>query len=578
MPRLDRNDFSFRRVFDGLYGDALTLLGFAAGIIKKHVRGVSLSFLMKALSFPVGLVVVYAAQKALDEGIIAKDPALFLWMTGLGFFAFSFSRCLTYAATRIIARVKAAFAVEVNRKFAKRFFGLEYLKAKELSSAENAFLLDYDYRNIEDLIFQEIPSLASFLKIPVLFVLMFLISKPLALMLALAFPVMAFQTAWNSRKYEMLRTLEFRKARRYTLTLNDALLNMKLIKSLNKEGWALERISGLFRAKAERTMNVALFFSKTRFLEDIFSKFVMAVFGLYGGYMIINGRLTLGSFSAVSMYSFLLVSEAYHVSFFVEEIAAERPSLKRSAKFIREISAQGQTSAPRVATAANGLNGDIEYSGVTFGYRKDHLILRDISFVIPASSWTLIKGPSGTGKTTLLCLFLRLFRPLEGSIFLGGEQVDLIDKEKFFKGISVVHQEPYLFNDSLINNILLSDRKREDIKKAIFCAEIDELAGGMLLGYNTCVGEMGLSLSGGQKQRIAIARALARDPSVLVLDEATSYLDAETEDRVLGNIKRSYPGITLIYVTHRPSAHEYADRSFVLSEGKLSPDVNTKTT
>jgi len=571
MFRLGRKDFFVRRIFPGLVRDVTTLLGFAAGALKKHSRALSLSFLMKALSFPAGLAAVFAAQRALDGGIMANDRIFFLWMTGFGLLSFSLSRTLSYAATRIVYRVKAAFSVDMNREFTKRFLGLDYLKAKELSSAENAFLLDYDYRNVENLIFQEIPSVASFFKIPVLFVLIFLLSMPLAVILALALPGMAFQTAWNSKRYELLRLLEFRNSSRYTRGLNDVLLNLKLIKSLDKEGWALEKINRAFRTQAGNGMKTSLFFSKMRFLDDIVSRWVMAVFGILGGYMIMNGELTLGAFSAVSMYAFMMVSEASRVSFFVEGIAAERPSLRRNAGFIREIQTVGEKVSPPGILLAKETRGDIEFNGVGFGYREDSRLFRDVSFVIPRSSWTLLKGPSGAGKTTLLCLFLRLFRPMEGSISLGGVRVDQIDRETFYKGISVVHQDPYLFNDTLISNISLCERKtKKDIDKAVFCAGINELACDMLLGYNTRVGELGCSLSGGQKQRIAIARALARDPAVLILDEATSDLDAEAEKRVLGNIKEHYPGTTLIYVTHRPGAHIYADRSFILSDQKLA--------
>jgi ABC-type bacteriocin/lantibiotic exporter with double-glycine peptidase domain len=392
-------------------------------------------------------------------------------------------------------------------------------------------------------------------------------------MLLLAFPFMVLQTAWASGRHEVFRTKEFRRSNRYAMILSDMLVNLKLVKSMNKESWALEKVNTAFREKAAGGLATSLFFSKMHLVSDLFSKIFTAVFTIAGGLMIIKGGLTLGTFSAVSMYAILMVSEASHVSFFIEEIIAERPSLKRSAHFIREVT--GMTAAPVQDKGPSGktLSGDMEYRNVTFGYRPDHILFKDLSLVVPRGSWALVKGPSGSGKTTLICLFLKLLRPAGGSIHLGGEDIGSIPDSLFFKGISVVHQESYLFNDSLINNILLGDeKKRECCEKAFSAAGVDELAGGMLLGYNTRVGEMGLSLSGGQKQRIAIARALAREPEILILDEATSSLDPVSEENVLGNIKTLYPGITVVLVTHRESVLKYADLVFVLSEGRLNKE------
>ncbi|MGB2600821.1 MAG: ABC transporter ATP-binding protein, partial [Candidatus Omnitrophota bacterium] len=213
---------------------------------------------------------------------------------------------------------------------------------------------------------------------------------------------------------------------------------------------------------------------------------------------------------------------------------------------------------------------NIELKDITFGYNSDRTIFEKISFVAPARKWTLLRGSSGEGKTTLLGLLLGLFPPREGAIHLGDKDLRSIERTSFSENVSVVHQEPYLFNDTMANNILLGEKKQiGDIEIALFCAKVDEVADGLLLGYNTRIGEAGSFLSGGQRQRIAIARALAREPRVLILDEATSFIDTDMEEEVFRNIRNFYPRLTVIFVTHRDTAVKYADEIAVLEKGKL---------
>ncbi|MBD3296984.1 MAG: ATP-binding cassette domain-containing protein, partial [Candidatus Omnitrophica bacterium] len=185
-------------------------------------------------------------------------------------------------------------------------------------------------------------------------------------------------------------------------------------------------------------------------------------------------------------------------------------------------------------------------------------------------SWCWIKGVSGAGKTTLLGLLLGLFGPCEGKITVGGVDPAMADRGHFFSRISVVHQDPYLFNDTILNNILMGDKAREEaLGRALGISGVDRLVSSLPLGYNTRVGEYGSTLSGGQKQRIAIARALAREPDMLVLDEATSFLDAGSENSVFEGIKRHFPGMTVIFVTHRDTVSAYADMTLVVRDGKV---------
>ncbi|GEM_PF-3096961 len=560
-----------------LLGDVRTILQYSTGNLKKYRRDLLGIAVLKALSFPLGLSIVYITKVTLDKGILGKNLGLFLNFMALGVLAFFFSRILGYFANRKLQSVKARFSVDLNYDMTKRLFGLDYLKIKDLSSAEHSFIVAYDHHTIEGLIFDDIPSLASLAKVPVFFVLASLLSLPLTLLVFVSLPFIALHTVWAARKGRRYRTRELYCSRKHYSHMHDSLLNIKLIKSFFKEDWAVGRVISLFRDKADSSLKSFLFSHKSRFAGDLFLKLNTALFWLLGGYFVIKGYLSFGSFSAVSMYVALIVSEMYTISGFFQDLNEERVSIKRSAEFINEVSEKKEAGAPEAVIKGTRFEEDVEFRNVTFGYAKDRVLLDNLSFVVPARKWTLIRGGSGIGKTTLLSLFLRLFPPRSGGIFIGDDEICRMDRSSFFSKISVVHQEPYLFDDTIINNILLGEKRQEkDIEKLLHCAKLDELAGSLPMGYNYHVRESGSVLSGGQKQRVAIARALARDPMILVMDEATSFLDSDSEEKILENIKKHFPDLTVIFVTHRDSARKFADEVFMLNGAGISRESDIR--
>ena len=290
--------------------------------------------------------------------------------------------------------------------------------------------------------------------------------------------------------------------------------------------------------------------------------------------MVIRGRISFGSFSAISMYAALVVSESSAVADLVQTLNEERVSISRGANFIRGMSAipsispSSEYRSPRAVDLSGGF--PVEFRDVWFGYAPEKPVLKGVNFTVYPGKWTLVRGKSGEGKTTLACLLLRLFAPWSGEISAGGTNVRAMGGDVFAGSFSAVHQEPYLLDDTIINNVLLGEKiAAEWMEKAVNSSKLDELVKGLAFGYNTRVGEGGALLSAGQRQRVALARALIRVPKVLVLDEATSALDPETENRIYGAIKENFPLLTVIFVTHRSDAVKFADHVLELRDGKI---------
>ncbi|MFC1570504.1 ABC transporter ATP-binding protein [Candidatus Omnitrophota bacterium] len=550
--------------------DVKTIVRYSLELLKKYRKNLALAFFFQVIGFPVGLSIIYITKTTLDKGILGGNLDVFVKFTVLGLLAFSLTRFFSYRNSCIVEKTKASFSKDVNYDLTRRLFGLDYLKVKKLSSAENSYILDTSYWAIQNLIFGQLPLFFSAIKLPVFLVLASRISMPLTMLVFVSLPFIAVHTMWASRKRKRYRVRELYYTGRHYSSINDSLLNIKLLKSFFKEDWALKKVSNLFSRKTDGELKTALFFHKSRVVGDIIVKLNTVIFWLVGGYLIIKGGLSFGSFSAVSMYALLVVSEMHKLGGIFQGLNSERLAVKRSASFIREIFTEREVHSLERAVSPLEANSVIEFREVAFGYVPEKLLFEEVSFRVSPGSWTLIRGISGEGKTTLLSLFLRLFPPQNGSISIGDKDISTIDKNTFFGNIAAVHQEPYLFNDTIIKNILLGeDGGTDSVNKAVFCAKVDELAKGLSVGYNTQVGEGGCALSGGQKQRVAIARALARDPKILILDEATSFLDSTSEKEVFRNIKEHYPDLTVIFVTHRTTAQDVADEVFTLDRGSL---------
>jgi ABC-type multidrug transport system fused ATPase/permease subunit len=217
--------------------------------------------------------------------------------------------------------------------------------------------------------------------------------------------------------------------------------------------------------------------------------------------------------------------------------------------------------------------GDIEFRHVGFRYgAKEETVLDDVSFQLKAGETLAIVGPTGVGKTTVLSLLERFYDPQEGAIFLDGHDIRDLSLSSLRGHISMVLQDTFLFNGSIAMNIAYGspNATAEDVRRAAKAAYADAFISAMPAGYDTIVGERGVRLSGGQKQRISIARAILRDSPVLVLDEATSSVDTETE----GEIQRAIDGFSgsrsIIIIAHRLSTVRRADQILVLQEGRIT--------
>jgi len=282
-----------------------------------------------------------------------------------------------------------------------------------------------------------------------------------------------------------------------------------------------------------------------------------------GGHYVIGGSMSLGDLVAFNNYLAMLVFPILIIGFMSNVIA------QASASYTRISSVLNAPDPVETGTIKKQLEGTIAVKNVTLSYKEKN-VLKDISFTVPAGSRTAIIGPTAAGKTQLLQLLTALTRPNSGAIEFDGHPIAEYEKETFHKQIGFVFQDSIIFNMSIRENIAFNEAVTEEsLQKAIATAELRDFIDALPDKLETVVSERGASLSGGQKQRIMLARALAINPRVLLLDDFTARVDASTEQKILENVRRNYPGTTLLSVTQKIASIEDYQQIILLMEGEI---------
>lgn len=282
-----------------------------------------------------------------------------------------------------------------------------------------------------------------------------------------------------------------------------------------------------------------------------------------GGHYVIAGAMTIGEFTAFNSYLSILIFPVILIGFMSNVMAQAGASYGRIARVL------AAPAPAREGTRAATLRGDIAVSDVVMKY-GEKLALNHVSLTITAGTRTAVIGPTAAGKTQLLYLLTGLATPTSGRVEYDGHPIGEYDKESLHAQVGFVFQDATMFNLTLRENIAFSKTVRdEDLAKAIDTAELKEFIASLPQGLDTIVSERGTSLSGGQKQRIMLARALALNPRVLLLDDFTARVDTATERKILANVHRNYPGLTLLSVTQKIAPVEDYDQIVLLMEGEV---------
>jgi ATP-binding cassette subfamily B protein len=331
-------------------------------------------------------------------------------------------------------------------------------------------------------------------------------------------------------------------------------------------------ISSLFSEKVENTYAVSMKRVESR--ARLTAMVMVLIFGgisimlWIGGQNVLMGYMTPGQLSAFLFYAAAVGGASGSLSEIHGDIMRAAGGVERIFEFLCINSTLPSSDAKQVLSLPS--KGHIQFLNISFAYpsRPHSQVLRDVSFEVHKGETVALIGPSGVGKTTIFNLLLRFYDPQKGQIFIDGLPINNLETHCFRSIIGLVPQDPILFSTSFLENIRFSnlDATDKEVKRAAEAAYVADFIESLPQGYETHVGEKGVSLSGGQRQRIAIARAILKNPAILLLDEATSALDTESEERIQLALNSLKPNRTTLIIAHRQTTIEKADR--VLSFGK----------
>lgn len=356
-------------------------------------------------------------------------------------------------------------------------------------------------------------------------------------------------------------------------TIQEALMAMPIVKTFQNEQKEIKDFKESNLRYFDVIMKLVRVEARSSPIMELIGSFILALMLGVGGRDVIQGNWSMGGFvafigAAMSLYNPIKQFANVNIQLQQGLAAAER---------VFHILDQKPTvledpNAVRVKT----LSDNIEFQNVTFSYSPNQPVLRQIQLTIKKGDIVALVGPSGSGKSTLAQLLLRFYDPAEGKILMDGLDYRTLNVESLRRQLAVVTQETHLFNDSLYNNIAYGrpDCTPDDVVSAARSAYADDFIKKLPNGYETIIGERGTRLSGGERQRIAIARALLKNPPILILDEATSALDAESERMVQQALDRLLQGRTVLMIAHRLATIRKANRIVVIENGSIRESGN----
>jgi ATP-binding cassette subfamily B protein len=345
--------------------------------------------------------------------------------------------------------------------------------------------------------------------------------------------------------------------------INESILGAALIRVLNSQQAENQKFLEKNVESRELGLSIVRLFSILVPIIMFVSNLAVVTILALGGHFVVIGTLTLGNFAAFNSYLIMLIFPVMMIGFMSNIIASASASYER----IRQV--LNATPPEKDGPIQSDIRGDIILKDIQLSYGEKP-ILRNISFSVEAGSKTAIIGPTAGGKSQLLYLISNLVPPDEGSLELDGISMEKYSREVFHRHMGIVFQDSVIFNMTLRENIAFSDTVTEEAMwKAIETAELGEYIRALPEKLATRVSERGTSLSGGQKQRIMLARALSLDPKILLLDDFTSRVDRQTENKILCNIENNYPDLTLLSVTQKIAPVKHFDQIILLMEGEI---------
>lgn len=410
-------------------------------------------------------------------------------------------------------------------------------------------------------------SLNTLVSIVVTLILMIRTDVTLTLYTLLPLPILSVMIYYLSRLIHKKTTIVQQYLSKLTTTAQETFSGVRIIKSYAIEPTTIQLFEEVSENSKQKNIDLykvqAFFFPVMILLIGISNLVVIYV----GGLRYIDGFITLGDIAKFILYVNILTWPVAVLGWMTSIVQQAEASQNRINEFLKE-----EPEIKNNTESKTLISGDINFKNVSFTYDDTNITaLKNISFELKQGKTLAILGMTGAGKSTIINLIARLYDASEGSITIGNQNITKLNLDNLRQSIGFVPQDAFLFSDTIENNILFGDENAtsEMVIQAAKDAYIDHNISEFKEEYQTFVGERGVTLSGGQKQRVSIARALIKNPEILILDDCLSAVDTETEEIILKNLERVNKNRTTIIVSHRVSSIKHADTIIILDKGKI---------
>lgn len=516
----------------------------------------------------LGLVMPWTLKIIIDKALGNSDMGLLFGIIGTVVLIYIVRETFFYISHYLVYYISQRMMFDVRKKLFKHLQNLSLKFYQEYRTGKLISNILTDVSRLEQMIFSSL-IVISVNAFTIVFITIFLFSTnaKLAAICMVLMPLQFLNFMYFKKHITADNMSLSEKMSEISANLAETINGVKIVKSFSKERTENRNFVSNLRPTLHLTLSVLMKGVYCWMIADIMSVLSTLIALGAGGVMVARGQLTIGEFVAFYTYLGMLLNPIVQLSGLSTTISNGLVGATRITDLLNTIPEIKECAKPVRLT---DVKGNIEFNKVTFAYNGKPVV-KDFSLRIEPGQKVAFVGPSGSGKSTIANLILRFYDVGAGEIKVDGHDIRKLKIETYRNKIGVVLQEPFLFSGTIEENIAYAKKNatKEEIRYAAKLANVEEFVHGLDKGYETEIGENGVMISGGQKQRIAIARAILKDPRILILDEATSALDTVSEYLVQDALDNLMKGRTTIIIAHRLSTIQNADLIVVLEQGEV---------
>ncbi len=516
----------------------------------------------------------FVIKDMVDQVLSEKNTTMLNWIVlsiivvfvirGIAYYGQSY--LMNYVGQRVIIDIRKAVFEKLQRLsmsfYDKHKTGTIMSYVTNDVSALQSAMVD----NVVEMITETVILVASI-------VMMFYLDWKLFLVTFATFPVVLFFIDSFGKRIRKSGSRIQEAAADITSVLQEVASSPRVIKSFVREGYEVDRFDKENMNNFRANMKYAQLSSTLTPTIEFVAAVGVSIILWYGGNSVINGSITAGSLVAFLTYAVNISNPIKRLSRVIGNI---QKALAAAQRVFDVLDLPEDIKNAPDAKALPKVKGDVRFNDVSFAYNENEEVLSHVSFEVKPGEMVAFVGPSGAGKSTVASLLPRFYDAINGSITIDGQDIRKVTLDSLREQVGIVPQETVLFNGSVYDNILYGrlDATREEVEAAAKAANAHDFIMQLPDGYETMLGDRGMNISGGQRQRISIARAILKNPQILILDEATSALDTESERVVQEALDRLMVGRTSFVIAHRLSTIKNADKIMVLEKGQLIEQGN----